>query len=165
MLVTTRSDEVDDNQLATTDRPALLQVDNAGKEQAVSPRWRETVCHHWWTFPCFPVTKRSNDNGEWQADYDFLLTFSSNCSSTRLVFEILTYVFGHKVAKYGRADKWVRFSAWYWFHGVSYWCSVVTVALKCTVLGWGHETDRRRDRWIPALLSAPSTLVAGHNNT
>jgi len=36
-------------------------------------------------------------------------------------------------------------SAFDFQHGASYLCSIVTIALKCTVLSWGHGTDRQTD--------------------
>jgi len=41
--------------------------------------------------------------------------------------------------------------------GISYWCSVVTIAIKCTVVeldAWNRQTDRRTDGRIAVLLNA-----------
>jgi len=51
--------------------------------------------------------------------------------------------FGHFRWSYkGHADRWVWLSAWGF-----YWCSMVTICVKCTVLAMG-ETDRPTDRWM-----------------
>ena len=69
---------------------------------------------------------------------------------------------GHLRWPYGHADQWVRLPV---PHGVSYQCPIVTIALKCTVLGlmaWDRRTDGRTDRWeIAALLNAP---ISGQGN-
>ena len=38
-------------------------------------------------------------------------------------------------------------------HGISHWCSVLTIVLKCTVTE--HGTDRQIDRQTATLLNAP----------
>ena len=54
-------------------------------------------------------------------------------------------------------------------HGISYWCSIVTICLKCTIFALG-AWDRQRDRRITASLNAPYTVhlrcrKAHKNNT
>jgi len=85
---------------------------------------------------------------------------------SRLVFEIFTtYIFrphvkevsatfdGHKATLTGEFD---------FQYVASYYCSIVTIAVQCTVVELGHGTERRTHGRIEALLNVP-TLVADNS--
>jgi len=77
--------------------------------------------------------------------------------------------FGHLLAM---TDQCVRLQTWEPHGTVSYQCSILNTALKCTILSQAHETDREADRQrkrqtdgeITAMLHTPPTAWWKHNN-